>query len=86
MALTRGLNKSWFENVDGDADPSQSGYYDGHGTNVAGVAAGRGFNGVGISGSAPFAGLVGHRLLGSMFTLDINEAEALTRNNDIIDI
>ena len=76
---------SW-DYVEGDDDPSQTGYYDGHGTNVAGVAAGRGFNGIGISGSAPHAGLVGHRLLGSMFTLDLDEAEALTRNNDIIDI
>ena len=78
-------NLSW-DYVNNDADPSHSGFWDGHGTNVAGVAAGRGFNGLGITGAAPHAGLVGHRLLGGIFLLDANEAFALTRNNNIIDI
>jgi subtilisin-like proprotein convertase family protein len=78
-------NLSW-DYVNNDADPSHGGFWDGHGTNVAGVAAGRGFNGVGIAGAAPHAGLVGHRLLGGLFMLDANEANALTRNSNIVDI
>ena len=76
---------SW-DYVDHDADPSHSGFWDGHGTNVAGVAAASGFNGVGIAGACPHGGLVGHRLLGGSFILDANEADALTRNGDIVDI
>jgi kexin len=78
-------NLSW-DYVNNDADPSHSGFWDGHGTNVAGVAAGRGFNGMGITGASPHAGLVGHRLLGGLFILDANEAAALTRNSNIVDI
>jgi len=78
-------NLSW-DFVGNDADPSHGGFWDGHGTNVAGVAAGRGFNEVGITGTAPHAGLVGHRLLGGIFVLDANEAAALTRNSHIVDI
>jgi kexin len=78
-------NLSW-DYVSHDADPSHAGFWDGHGTNVAGVAAGRGFNGVGITGACPHAGLVGHRLLGGIFVLDANEAAALTRNRHMVDI
>ena len=55
-----------------------------HGTSVAGVAAARGNNTLGVTGSAPQAGLVGHRLIPA--NTDSNEASALTRNNAIIDI
>ena len=74
------LSGQSYDYVDGDSDPTD-GY---HGTSCAGVAAGRGFNAQGITGAAPFAGLVGYRLLGA--ETDANEADALTRNNNLIDI
>jgi len=49
---------------------------DTHGTNCAGVAAARGNNGIGITGAAPYATLVGMRLLGSG-TTDRDEAAAM---------
>ncbi|MFH1139178.1 MAG: S8 family peptidase [Pseudomonadota bacterium] len=76
--------QSW-DFVDGDDDPSPNpSVSERHGTACTGVAAARGFNGLGVSGVAPSAGLVGHRLLGA-FT-DQNKAEALSRNNQLIDI
>ncbi len=73
---------SW-DFVDDDSDPTAGT----HGTAVAGIAAGRGFNAQGITGVAPLAGLVGHRLLGGgPFVLGTNEADALSRNSHIIDI
>lgn len=56
-----------------------------HGTSVAGVAAGRGGNGVGVSGAAPLATIVGFRLIADL-TTDDEEAEAMTKNNDVIHI
>lgn len=70
---------SW-DYVEGDVDPTA----EEHGTACGGLAAGRGFNGVGITGSAPLAGLVGYRLLGAETVA--NEADALTRNSAVIDI
>ncbi len=70
---------SW-DFLDGNADPTGGD----HGTSVAGVAAARGFNDLGITGAAPLAGLVGHRLLGA--ETDANEAEALSRNSEVVDI
>ena len=43
--------------VNGDSDPSNNSY--GYGTAVAGVAAARGNNDIGVSGAAPNASLVG---------------------------
>ena len=43
------------------ADPSPLGIEESHGTSVAGVAVGRGNNGIGISGAAPMCGLIGIR-------------------------
>jgi len=71
--------ESW-DYVGGDTDPTAGD----HGTSCAGVAAAAGFNGQGVTGAAPSAGLVGHRLLGA--GTDANEADALTRNNGLIDI
>ncbi len=60
----------------GDADPMpETG--DDHGTAAAGVAAARGNNGVGVSGSAPSASLAGLRLI-SVATTDQQEATGLT--------
>lgn len=70
---------SW-DYLEGDSDPTGGD----HGTSVAGVAAARGFNLLGVSGAAPMARLIGHRLLGA--ETDANEADALSRNLDLIDI
>lgn len=69
-----------YDYVGRDTDPTAGD----HGTSCAGVAAAAGFNGQGVTGAAPSAGLVGHRLLGA--GTDANEADALTRNNGLIDI
>jgi subtilisin family serine protease len=54
-----------YDFVSNDPDPSPASSSERHGTAVAGVAAGRGNNGIGISGAAPAADLAGIRLLGA---------------------
>ena len=49
-----------------------------HGTAVAGLAAARGFNDVGVRGVAPEASLAGYNLLASFS--DVNQADAMMRN------
>jgi subtilisin-like proprotein convertase family protein len=49
--------------VDGDRDPSPAFSDENHGTGCAGVAAARGSNGIGVSGAAPDASLIGYRFL-----------------------
>lgn len=72
--------KSW-DYVDNDTDPTRNE----HGTCCAGCAAARGFNNLGVCGSAPYAGLIGHAILEA--DTDANEADALyTRNLDIIHV
>jgi subtilisin-like proprotein convertase family protein len=61
----------------GDNDPSPDLAGDDHGTACAGVAAARGNNAIGVSGSAPQAGLVGVRLISAAAT-DAQEAQGLT--------
>ncbi len=56
-----------------------------HGTAVAGLAAARGGNSLGVSGVAPQATLVGFRLI-SLPTDDSDDAEAMLRGNDVIQI
>ncbi|MDR4503737.1 MAG: S8 family serine peptidase [Candidatus Scalindua sp.] len=76
--------QSW-DYLDGDSDPTGRDLYnDKHGTSVAGVAAARGNNGIGVTGAAFTAGLVGHRLIGAA-TFE-NQADALTRNYSTNDI
>lgn len=48
------------------------------------MAAARGFNEIGICGTAPYAGLVGHRFLDDFS--DPTDSLALTRNYDLVDI
>lgn len=55
-----------------------------HGTSVAGVAAARGNNFIGVSGAAPEARVTGLRILGGASTLGI--ANALTRAPNVIGI
>jgi subtilisin-like proprotein convertase family protein len=57
-----------------------------HGTAVGGVAAARGFNGMGGRGVAPEAGLCGYVILGDGGVEDADEAEAETRAYDRIGI
>ena len=75
-------DKDWNGN-DNDANPAL--FDDSHGTACAGNAAARGNNGLGVTGTAPEATLVGLRLI-SGATTDAMEAEALAYRNDIIHI
>ena len=61
--------------VDGDSDPTREAGDGGHGTSVAGIAAARGWNGIGSRGVAPWAGLLGFNLLENYTPL--NELESL---------
>jgi subtilisin-like proprotein convertase family protein len=73
-------NARWDIDIDinyGDNDPTPDTSIDDHGTACAGVAAGRGDNGVGVSGAAPRAALVGVRLI-SLGVTDAQEAQGLT--------
>ena len=74
-------DKDWNGN---DADPSP-GTDDDHGTSCAGNAAARGNNGIGVSGTAPEATLVGMRLIAGSVT-DAQEAEALNYLPQLIEI
>lgn len=56
-----------------------------HGTSVAGVAAARGNNGVGVSGVAPGAQIIGERLI-EAGTTDLIETNSLSYQRDITDI
>ncbi|MCS5534846.1 MAG: S8 family serine peptidase, partial [Candidatus Poseidoniales archaeon] len=67
-----------------DGNPSPSNW-DAHGTAAAGVAAATGDNNVGVSGAAPDANLVGLELI-SCSTPDSKEADALSHENQIVDI
>ena len=67
---------------DGDPTPASN---DPHGTASAGVAAGVGDNNIGVSGSAPRAGLAGLQLI-SCSTTDTRESSALSHERQNIDI
>ena len=67
-----------------DADPTPSSN-NAHGTASAGVAAGVGNNNIGVSGSAPEAGLAGLQLI-SCSTTDVRESSALGHERQNIDI
>lgn len=69
--------------VESDADPTAGR----HGTAVAGIAGARGGNALGVSGTAPFTGIAGIRLLDlSGFVSDLDEANALNHQRNQIAI
>lgn len=70
---------------DGDTDPSPDLAENFHGTSVAGLAAARADNGIGLSGVAPLSTLYGLRLIAAPIT-DAQEAEAMAWKNDVIQI
>jgi len=74
-------DKDWNGN-DNDPNPGAG---DDHGTACAGDAAARGNNGIGVSGSAPEATLVGMRLIAAV-TTDTQEAEAMNYLPQLIQI
>lgn len=76
------LNDRDFNDLDDDPSPGPGHF---HGTACAGVAAARGGNGVGVSGVAPRASLVGMRLIAAP-TTDADEADAFAFKNDIIQV
>lgn len=65
-------------------DPTDVSAGNGHGTAVAGIAVARDLNGLGGSGAAPRANLVGYNLLQSQTTS--SEADALTRGSPNVHI
>jgi subtilisin-like proprotein convertase family protein len=68
-----------------DTDPSPNVTVDDHGTSVAGLAAARGNNGIGVSGVAPQATLYGLRLI-ALAETDQDDADAMMWKNDVIQI
>ena len=82
-------HKDYVDAGDDDPSPPTTGPASDHGTAVAGVCAGRGNNGLGSSGVAPYAALVGRRILDASNVggaTDVQIQEALTLNNDVIHI
>lgn len=71
-----------FNQNDDDPSPGPADY---HGTACAGVAAARGNNGIGVSGTAPEATLVGLRLIAEP-TTDLQDADAFLHQSDLIAI
>ena len=81
--MNTAIDHDWNDNSPDDPTPRRNS--DDHGTSCAGVAAARGDNGIGISGAAPRATLVGLRLIAGD-TSAAEDAEALTWETGIIDI
>ena len=73
-----------YDFCDNDDDPTPASN-DPHGTASAGVAAGVGDKNIGVSGSAPEAGLAGLQLI-SCSTTDVRESSALGHERQNIDI
>ena len=76
------LNDHDFNGSDDDPSPGAENF---HGTACAGVAAARGNNGIGVTGVAPEATLVGLRLIAAP-TTDMEEADAFAWHDDIIQV
>lgn len=72
-----------FSDQDNDPSPGPDEF---HGTCVAGVAAARGNNTIGVSGAAPQAGLVAERLITGGFITDTDFAGAMLYENQVISV
>lgn len=81
LASNVAANNLSYNYVTGGSDPTENpadiSEGNGHGTAVAGIAAARDLNGLGVRGAAPRANLVGYNLLNS--SIASNEADAMTR-------
>ncbi len=77
-----------FVGFDNDPNPPLGidGSDENHATAVAGVAAARGNNNLGVSGVAPLAGIVGERLITGSFTTDQQNGDALAWRTEEIQI
>ena len=84
LAPNVNLNLGWDFNFN-DPDPSPDSASDRHGTAVAGLAAARGNNNLGVTGVAYEAALAGLRLLGAPDT-DAQDAAAMLHSNAVIQI
>lgn len=82
LANIDALNDYDFNDLDDDPSPGTDNF---HGTACAGVAAARGNNGIGVTGSAPEATIIGLKLIAAP-TTDADEADALGFKKDIIDL
>lgn len=80
LAANVAANALSYNYLNGGSDPTGGQ----HGTSVAGVAASRDLNGLGGSGAAPRANLVGYNLLQTQLTSD--EADAMTRGSPNVHI
>ncbi len=78
-----GLNHNWNDGTTTNPNPNVA--QDWHGSACAGVAAARGNNGIGVSGAAPEATLVGLRLI-ALAETDQNDADAMNWRSDVIQV
>lgn len=76
------IDHDWNDNTPDDPNPGSS---DNHGTSCAGNVAAVANNGIGVSGSAPEANVVGLRLIAASES-DQQESEAMAWRNDVIQI
>jgi len=82
ISSVSGIHHDWNDSTPTDPSPSS---LNAHGTAVAGLAAARGNNTIGISGVAPEAKLAGLRLIAGPAS-DADEADAFGWRNDVISI
>lgn len=87
--INSNIDHDWNDNSPNDPTPplqlqGDETFYS-HGTSVAGIIAAKGNNGIGVTGVAPEATLVGLKLLAEEVSPD-EEAEALSWRTDVIDI
>jgi subtilisin family serine protease len=82
ISAVSGIHHDWNDSTPTDPSPSS---LNAHGTAVAGLAAARGNNSIGVSGVAPEAKLAGLRLIAGP-TSDADEVDAFGWRNDVIAI
>lgn len=81
LATNVAANNLSYNYITGSTDPTNApaDLTSGHGTSVAGIAAARDLNGLGVRGVAPHANLVGYNMLQN--DIASNEADAMTRGS-----